>query len=159
MSQKKADFPLKCLRENYNRKVRVIIADDKDRYLNHWRAVLDSDIFELKFGYNANEILDAFDGDASAFDVLISDISMHTEDEKGILGNMQGEFAGVSLSMKLRKMGFTGDIALVSTGIDDFIGQILCHFIMGFFGVDWLVPKRTLVKGNPVFLRRRLFWK
>ena len=158
MIQKKSDFPLKCLRDKPNRKIRIIIADDKDRYLNHWRAVLDTDFYELTFGYDANEILDAFEGNPNAFDVLISDISMHTKDEKGIMGNMRGEFAGVGLSMKLRKMGFTGDIVLVSTGIDDFIGQILCHFIMGFFGVDWLVPKRTLVKHNPKFLRRRLFW-
>ena len=158
MSLKKSNFPLKCLRDVKDRKIHVIIADDKDRYLEQWRAVLDSELFDITYGYNLSEILDAFNGNPQAFDALISDISMHVENEKGFSDNMKGEFAGVRLSMQLRKLGFKGDIALVSTGIDDFIGQILCHLIMGFFGVDWLVPKRTLVKHNPVFIRRHLFW-
>ena len=137
----------------------MIIADDKDRYLNYWKNLLDTEVFDITYGYNNQEILDKFDGDPKAFDVLLSDISMHVEGEKGFWGNMSGEFAGVILARKLRKLGFEGDIALASTGIDDFIGQVLCHLIMGFFGVDWLIPKRTLVKEDPKFIRRRLFWR
>lgn len=158
MSSKKSNFPLRCLRDITNRKIKLIIADDKQRYLDYWYKVVDPEVFEITVGYNAVEILEKFNGNPDAYDVLFSDISMHLDDEKGFLGNMKGEFAGVGLAKSLRKIGFKGDIALASTGIDDFIGQILSHLIMCFFGVDWLVPKRTLVKGNPQFIRSHLFW-
>ena len=158
MSQHNSDFPLRCMREIKDRKIRLIIADDKQRYLDYWYEVIDPDVFDITVGYNSVEILEKFNGNPEAYDALITDISMHLENEKGLMGNMKGEFAGISLAKELRKIGFKGDIALASTGIDDFIGQILSHLIMGFFGVDWLIPKRTLVKGNPQFIRSHLFW-
>jgi len=154
--QKQLSFPLKCVRAKS--KIRLLLVDDQEIYIAKWREILDARIFQIEVARSADEALAFFASEQaiSEIDLVISDISMHKTSEKGALQKLGGELAGMLLARKLRKLGYKNEIVLVSTGIDDFMGFVLCKLFLRFIGANWLVPKRTLLTNSPVFYRAYL---
>ena len=154
---KKVEFPLKCLKNRNSGKIKLLLVDDQQRYIDKWLELLDVEDYEITVVSFLHEAIQVMMEKSADFDLVISDISMHLEDEKGVIERLRGELAGIILAWKLRKLGFKKEIVLVSTGIDDFMGFIICKLVCRYFGANWIVPKRTLNKGNPIFCRSYLF--
>ena len=118
----------------------VLIVDDNVHY---------SKALETFFGKEASQVK-VVDGEKEA---------LHTLLEKGpsfyhsiVLDiTMERRLSGFFMLWKLRKMNYKGKIIMASTGFDVLGLLPLSRIFLGIFGVHYIVPKKSVLKGAPLF--------
>ncbi len=68
---------------------------------------------------------------------------------------MENQTSGLFFAIKLRKQGYNGEITIASTGFDFPIVLAMARRVLGWFGIDFLIPKVSLKKGKPIILACR----
>ncbi len=73
------------------------------------------------------------------YDIILTDITM------------ESQLAGLFMLRKIFKNDFQGTIIVASTGFD-FPGMItLSRLVLGIIGVNYIVPKKSITRGKPIF--------
>lgn len=125
---------------------RLLIVDDNDKY-----AALIEEYFSAH-GYNADRAYTATEGiemvksaGLDHYELIVTDITM------------EGQLAGVRLISYLHKNKYHGKVIVASTGFDIFPGMLISKLYFGAKGVDFLIPKTTVLKKDFDFVPPRLF--
>jgi len=118
----------------------LLIVDDNDKY-----AVILEEYFK-KFGYNTDRAVNAAEGldkfesnPQDYYDLIVTDITM------------ESQLAGVWMIRTIHKMGYSGKLIVASTGFDVPGGLFLSKLVFRKYGVEYLIPKTTLLKKRPLF--------
>lgn len=124
----------------------LLIVDDNDKY-----AKLIHEHFTSE-GYTCQRVENAAAGIEAVkqhgldyFTVVVTDITM------------ESQTAGFKLIKYLRKNHFPGTLVVASTGFDVYPGMVLAKMLMGDMGVDFLIPKTTVIKQDFHFYEPRLY--
>lgn len=124
----------------------LLIVDDNDRY-----AALIREHYE-PLGYSCDRVGTAAEGIQRVKDAGLSHYSVIVTDI-----TMESQMAGFKLIRYLKKEQFPGTLVVASTGFDVKPGMILARMIMGNMGVDFLIPKSTVLKKAFQFFEPRLY--
>jgi len=125
---------------------KLLLVDDNDKYASILREhfeKLEYTIFRAKSGIEAFEILNK--NGIEYFNVILTDITMETR------------LAGLSFLSKVKKMNYSGTIAVASTGLDFRFLVFLSRLCLGIYGVDYLIPKTTVIDRNFKFIPVSIF--
>ncbi len=123
----------------------LLLVDDRIKYAN-----LIADFFS-GCGYLIDRAASAREGigilnekGLDHYRVVITDITM------------EHQLAGFELIYYLFRNKYAGTVVMASTGFDVYLGMFFSKLIMGIFGVHYLIPKATVVKGDFAFYPARL---
>ena len=126
----------------------LLIVDDNDKYAR----ILDDYYREL--GYSIDRALDGEGGYNAVkekglehYQVIVTDITMETQ------------MAGITMLKRLYKDGFRGMVVVASTGFDVPLARPLTRLFLSGIGIDYLVPKTTVLSGKLEFFPMALFGK
>lgn len=124
----------------------LLLVDDNDRY-----AGILADHFS-PMGYGIERARDGAEGfrlfeekGLDYYSVVVTDITMETQ------------MAGIQMLKKMHAAGFRGTVVVASTGFDVPGATTLTRLFLAGIGIDYLVPKTTVLKGDLVFLGMKLF--
>jgi hypothetical protein len=118
---------------------RVLIVDDNDRYATNLKKYFDELGIESDRAFTAREGWDFFKSNAS-YDLIVSDITMETQT------------SGLWLMRDIFKSGYSGTMAIASTGFDvSGVMKISRYLLVWFCGLDWMIPKIPLKQGEVVW--------
>ena len=126
----------------------LLIVDDNDKYAR----ILDE--YYAKLGYSIDRAVDGASGYQAVKDkgleyyhVIVTDITMETQ------------MAGITMLKKLYKDGDRGTVVVASTGFDVPLAKPLTRMFFGGMGIDYLVPKTTVISGDLEFYPMAFFGK
>ena len=124
----------------------LLIVDDNDKY-----ARILWEYFE-KLGYSIERALDGKTGYEAVtgrgmdhFQVIVTDITMETQ------------MAGMTMLKRLYKDGYRGIVVVASTGFDVPLARPITRMFFSGIGIDYLVPKTTVLSGKLEFFPMALF--
>ena len=124
----------------------MLLVDDNDRYA----AILDEHFQAL--GYKSERAYDGAEGykmfkdrGLDYFPVIVTDITM------------ESQMAGIHMLKKIHQDGYKGTIVVASTGFDFPGATGLTRLILSGIGIDYLIPKTSVLKKEPIFLGMKLF--
>ena len=119
---------------------KLLLVDDNDKY-----AKLLADYFKIR-GFNIDRAVNASEGLAmyndhgkDYYDVIVTDITM------------ESQLAGIFMIKKIHKLGFAGISVIASTGFDVPGGKFFSRLFLRSYGVDYIVPKTTVIRKAPLF--------
>ena len=122
----------------------LLLVDDRIKY-----SRIISDFFTSR-GYLVDHAVTAREGiglleerGIGHYRVVVTDITM------------EHQLAGLELIYYLFKKKYNGTVVMASTGFDAFLGMFFSKLFMGIFGVHYLIPKTTVIKGTFEFYPAR----
>jgi len=119
---------------------RLLLVDDNDKYAKLLTDYFKPLGYEIDLAVNASEGLAKFsEHPKEYYDVIVTDITM------------ESQLAGVFMIKKIHKLGFPGTSVIASTGFDVPGGMFFSRLILRSYGVDYIVPKTTVIKKSPLF--------
>lgn len=124
----------------------LLLVDDNDRYatiLTDYFGGLGYSIERARDGTQGYDMFRAHGPDHYA--VIVTDITMETQT------------AGIAMLKKMHRDGFRGTVVVASTGFDVFGATTLTRIFLSGIGIDYLVPKTTVLKQDLLFLGMKLF--
>ncbi|MBD3166295.1 response regulator [bacterium] len=111
----------------------VLIVDDNDRYARALGDQMTAGGAAVERALNAADGIKRLQNDAARFDGIITDISMETQ------------ISGLRILRRARKLGFKGEIAVATTGLDTPLGYLFNRLFLGvLMRADYLIPKRPI---------------
>ena len=126
----------------------LLIVDDNDKYAR----ILDE--YYVDLGYSIDRAVDGASGYNAVkekgmehYQVIVTDITMETQ------------MAGITMLKRLYKEGYRGTVVVASTGFDVPLARPLTKAFLGGMGIDYLVPKTTVLSGKLEFYPMALFGK
>lgn len=126
----------------------LLIVDDNDKYAR----ILDE--YYQKLGYSVDRAVDGEGGYRAVkekgldhYQVIVTDITMETQ------------MAGITMLKRLSREGYRGMVVVASTGFDVPLARPLTRIFLGGIGIDYLVPKTTVLSGQLEFYPMALFGK
>ena len=120
----------------------VLIIDDNKKYTSMIRDRLEKSGCAVEHALSSRSGFDLLSGQQpNHFDIIITDITMETH------------VSGILLVRKIRKMGFTGCLVIYSTGFNYPIVLLLSRIFFRIMGADGLIPKNSLIDGEPFLTR------
>lgn len=118
---------------------RVLIVDDNDRYAQNLRIYFDSKKIISDRAIDAKEGWLFFQ--RNKYDMVISDITMETQT------------SGLWMMRRIYLTGYTGSLVIASTGFDVWgVMKLSKIFLPWFCGLQWMIPKVPLKKGEIVWV-------
>lgn len=111
---------------------KILLVDDNRMYANWMRSLFELQQFEVTFVESSTEGIVILKNDPSLYDAVVSDITM------------EHPGAGLTMSCKMRTLGYGGLIVLVSTGFDMKLVYLLAKWTLRWIGVDGIVRKKGL---------------
>ena len=119
---------------------KLLLVDDNDKYAALLSEYFSPMGYEIDRAYNAEEGLSLFSKNSSDhYDVIVTDITM------------ESQLAGIYMIKKIHRLGFRGISVIASTGFDVPFGMFFSRLFLRSYGVDYLVPKTTVIKKAPLF--------
>ena len=119
---------------------KLLLVDDNDKYARLLSEYFTPLGYEIERAVNASEGLELFSkNEKKHFDVIVTDITM------------ESQLAGIFMIRKIHKMGFAGISVIASTGFDVPMGMFFSRLFLRPYGVDYLVPKTSVIKKTPLF--------
>jgi CheY-like chemotaxis protein len=124
----------------------LLLVDDNDRYA----AILDE--YFQALGYTSDRARDGAEGyrlfqerGKEHYAVIVTDITM------------ESQMAGIHMLKKIHKDGYRGTVVVASTGFDFPGATTLSRILLAGIGIDYLIPKTSVLKKDPLFLGMKLF--
>lgn len=124
----------------------LLLVDDNDRYA----AILDE--YFQGLGYTSERACGGAEGyrlfqerGKGHYAVIVTDITM------------ESQMAGIHMLKKIHKDGYRGTVVVASTGFDFPGATTLSRIMLSGIGIDYLIPKTSLLKKDPLFLGMKLF--
>ncbi|MBI41144.1 MAG: hypothetical protein CMF59_16225 [Leptospiraceae bacterium] len=126
----------------------LLIVDDNDKYAR----ILDE--YYKNLGYSIDRAVDGASGYSAVkekglehYHVIVTDITMETQ------------MAGLTMLKRLYKDGYRGMVVVASTGFDVPMAKPLTRCFLGRMGIDYLVPKTTVLSGKLEYYPMAFFSK
>ena len=121
---------------------KVLIIDDNKRYTAMLQERFEKNEYTIEHALSSKAGIDLLkQHKQDYFDIIVTDITMETH------------VSGILIVGKIRKMGFKGCIVIYSTGFNYPIVLKLSWLLFKILGADGLIPKNSLIEGQP-FLSR-----
>jgi CheY-like chemotaxis protein len=121
---------------------RLLLVDDNDRYAELLAEYFEGYGYTIERARNAREGLELYlNHNKDFYDVIVSDITM------------ESQLAGYSMIKKIFRTDYRGTVVFASTGFDVTFGMLISRYLFKKYGVDYLVPKTTVIDRSPVFYR------
>ncbi len=124
----------------------LLLVDDNDRY-----AAILEEYFQSR-GYTIERARDGAEGyklfrerGRDYYAVIVTDITM------------ESQMAGIHMLKKIHRDGYKGTVVVASTGFDFPGATTLSRIMLSGIGIDYLIPKTTVLKKEPLFLGMKLF--
>lgn len=119
---------------------KILIVDDNDRYALNLQNYFHAKGISTDRAVNAKLGFEMF-SKTSDFDMIISDITM------------ESQTSGLWMMRKIYKTGYKGVMVIASTGFDVWGVMGISKFILTWFcGLDWMIPKVPLKKGEVLWI-------
>jgi len=119
---------------------RLLLVDDNEKYAAILTEYFLNYSFQIDRAANAAEGLALYrKNGASYYSVIVTDITM------------ESQLAGIFMIRKIHEEGFRGTSVIASTGFDFPTGIFFSRLLLKGFGVDYLVPKTTVLKKEFLF--------
>jgi CheY-like chemotaxis protein len=125
---------------------RLLLVDDNDRYAK----ILDE--YFQGLGYTSERAYDGKEGyrlfqerGKDYYAVIVTDITMETQ------------MAGIHMLKRMHKDGYRGTVVVASTGFDFPGATTLTRILFSGIGIDYLIPKTSVLRKDPIFLGMKLF--
>lgn len=124
----------------------LLLVDDNDRY-----AAILVEYFQ-GLGYTCERARNGAEGyrlfqerGKGYYSVIVTDITM------------ESQMAGIHMLKKIHKDGYRGTVVVASTGFDVPGVTTLSRILLSGIGIDYLIPKTSVLKKDPLFLGMKLF--
>ncbi|MBW7858794.1 MAG: response regulator transcription factor [Leptonema sp. (in: Bacteria)] len=124
----------------------LLLVDDNDRYA----AILDE--YFTNLGYSSDRARDGQEGYQLFIDkgkdyypVIVTDITM------------ESQMAGIHMLRKIHNDDYQGTVVVASTGFDFPGATTLTRLVLSGIGIDFLIPKTSVLKKDPIFYSMQLF--
>ncbi len=135
-------------RENIMEHKRLLLVDDNDKYAKILSDYFESRGYKIDRAYFGNEALEILKNKGvNYYSVILTDITMETQ------------LAGLKFLKNARKLGFKGKIIIASTGFNYNFSLMLAPVFLTNLGVDYLIPKVSVLNHNIEFYSCKLFPK
>ncbi|MGJ4787823.1 response regulator [Leptospira koniambonensis] len=119
----------------------VLVVDDNDRYANNLKTYLQENGCEVLRAIDASQGWDLYLANKHKLKAIITDITMETQT------------SGLWMIRKIYQDGFEGIKVIATTGFDvSGVMAISKYFLPWFAGVEYMVPKVPLKKGEVILL-------
>lgn len=119
----------------------VLVVDDNDRYANNLKTYLQENGCEVLRAIDASQGWDLYLANKHKLKAIITDITMETQT------------SGLWMIRKIYQDGFDGIKVIATTGFDvSGVMAISKYFLPWFAGVEYMVPKIPLKKGEVILL-------
>ncbi|PJZ50225.1 response regulator [Leptospira saintgironsiae] len=119
----------------------VLVVDDNDRYANNLKTYLQENGCEVLRAIDASQGWDLYLANKHKLKAIITDITMETQT------------SGLWMIRKIYQDGFDGIKVIATTGFDvSGVMAISKYFLPWFAGVEYMVPKVPLKKGEVILL-------
>lgn len=124
----------------------LLLVDDNDRYADILTEYFSPMGYAIERARDGAEGYDMFaKRGPDYYRVVVTDITMETQ------------MAGILMLRKMHAAGFPGTVVVASTGFDVPGATTLTRLFLAGIGIDYLVPKTTVLKRDLVFLGMKLF--
>lgn len=124
----------------------LLLVDDNDRYA----AILNE--YFANLGYSIERAVDGQEGfqffqdkGKDYYPVIVTDITM------------ESQMAGIHMLRKIHNAGYNGTVVVASTGFDFPGATTLTRLLLSGIGIDFLIPKTSVLKKDPIFYSMKLF--
>ncbi|MFH1863048.1 MAG: response regulator [bacterium] len=122
-------------------KVPALLVDDNDDYARMLLTHLEPLGYEFQRAKSAAEgCQNLFKSGVAYYGLVVTDITM------------EGQTAGLRLIRKMRRKGYLGTLIVASTGFNAPVVAFLAKPFMALWGVDVLIPKEPLKRGQIVYI-------
>ncbi|MEI7014458.1 response regulator [Leptospira licerasiae] len=119
----------------------VLVVDDNDRYANNLKTYLQENGCEVLRALDASQGWDLYLANKHKLKAIITDITMETQT------------SGLWMIRKIYQDGFEGIKVIATTGFDvSGVMAISKYFLPWFAGIEYMVPKVPLKKGEVILL-------
>ncbi|PKA17966.1 response regulator [Leptospira haakeii] len=119
----------------------VLVVDDNDRYANNLKTYLQENGCEVLRAIDASQGWDLYLANKQKLKAVITDITMETQT------------SGLWMIRKIYQDGFPGIKVIATTGFDvSGVMAVSKYFLPWFAGVEYMVPKVPLKKGEVILL-------
>ncbi|GBF40059.1 response regulator [Leptospira johnsonii] len=119
----------------------VLVVDDNDRYANNLKTYLQENGCEVLRALDASQGWDLYLANKHKLKAVITDITMETQT------------SGLWMIRRIYQDGFEGIKVIATTGFDvSGVMAISKYFLPWFAGVEYMVPKVPLKRGEVVLI-------
>ncbi|PJZ25925.1 hypothetical protein CH352_01045 [Leptospira hartskeerlii] len=119
----------------------VLVVDDNDRYANNLKTYLQENGCEVLRAIDASQGWDLYLANKHKLKAVITDITMETQT------------SGLWMIRRIYQDGFEGIKVIATTGFDvSGVMAISKYFLPWFAGIEYMVPKVPLKKGEVILL-------
>lgn len=127
---------------------RLLLVDDNDKYAKILADYFSSIGYQVDRAHFGNEALEMIKNKGvNYYSLILTDITMETQ------------LAGLKFLKHARKLGFKGKIIIASTGFNYNVSLMLAPVFLMNLGVDYLIPKTSVLNHNIEFYSCKLFPK
>ena len=125
---------------------RLLLVDDNQKYMDLLKEHFENLGYTIDTAVLAGEGLAKFQEQAvDYYDVIVTDITMETQ------------LAGVTMLKRMYRLGYRGTVVVASTAYDVLGARTLSRLFLKGYGVDYLIPKTTVLKKDLDFWPIRMF--
>lgn len=121
---------------------RLLIVDDNKKYKELIVSLYQNQDYSVDWVTSARIAQDKLaEMGINHYQAIVTDITM------------ENQTSGLFFAINLRKRGFAGELTIASTGFDFAVVLRLAQLTLGLLGIDYLIPKASLKKGQPKIKR------